>query len=323
MVLAAGRGERMRPLTLVRAKPALPVLNRPLLHWTLERIARAGIRDVVLNLHHLPSTIRGVVGDGSAFGLRVRYSREKEILGTGGGPRHARRLLGDGPVLIVNGDVLFDFDLRALLRAHRESGAAATLALRPNPDTARYTAVRMSRGWVMSFGGRPHDAPGRAWLFTGVHVIDPAILARLAPGPSSSVADLYVPILAEGGRLRGLAVTGVWYDFGSPELYLRSHLSLLASGLGTARPARRRIDPSARVARGAVVERSLVGAGCRIGAGARVVDSVLWEGVQVGVGASVTRSILARGVRVPAGGVHRSVVLVRTRSQTVSAEIGE
>jgi NDP-sugar pyrophosphorylase family protein len=322
MVLAAGLGERMRPLTLVRAKPVLPVLDRPLLHWTLERLARAGIRDVVVNLHHLPSTVRRAVRDGSDFGLRVRYSYEPQILGTGGGPHRARRFFGTGPVLIVNGDVLFDFDLRALLRSHRESRAVATLALQPNPDSRRYTAVRMSRGqWITSFGGRPREGAGRAWLFTGVQVIDPAILGRLAPGPSSSVTDLYIPILAERGRIRGVSVPGVWYDFGNPDLYLASHQALLASGFRGVRSARRLVHRDARVAADAVVDRSIVGPGCVIGDGARVVGSVLWDRVRVGARASVTGCILATGTRVPVGGECRSAILVRTRDRAIETEI--
>jgi mannose-1-phosphate guanylyltransferase len=277
-----------------------------------------------VNLHHLPGTVRRAVGDGSAFGLRVRYSYEPEILGTGGGPHRARRLLGSGPVLIVNGDVLFDFDLRALLRAHRESGAAATLALLPNPDPARYTAVTLSRARrVTSFGARPRRGTGRPWLFTGVQVIDPRILERLSAGPSHSVSDLYVPILAEGGVIRGVPVSGVWYDFGAPELYLRSHMTLLASGFRSVRPSRRRIQihPSARIGVGAIVERAVVGAGCVLGPGARVVDSVLWDRVRIGAGATVERSILATGARVPGGETRRDSVLVPTRAGVRHADI--
>ncbi|HSD28816.1 MAG TPA: nucleotidyltransferase family protein, partial [Vicinamibacteria bacterium] len=127
MVLAAGLGLRMRPLTLLRAKPVLPVLNRPLLHWTMERLARAGVRDVVVNLHHLPETITGALGTGRRFGLRIRYSHEPVILGTGGGPRAVRGLFGRGPLLIVNGDVLFELDVRRVLAAHSATGAVATL----------------------------------------------------------------------------------------------------------------------------------------------------------------------------------------------------
>ena len=137
MVLAAGLGTRMRPLTLLRAKPALPVMNRPLLHWTLDLLARNGVTEVMINLHHLPFTVMEAVGDGRVFGLRVTYSREPRILGTGGGPRKVRSFFGDDPFILVNGDMVFDFDLRGLVRRHEKTGARATLALRPNPDPRR------------------------------------------------------------------------------------------------------------------------------------------------------------------------------------------
>ena len=145
MVLAAGLGLRMRPLTLLRAKPALPVLNRPLIHWTLELLRRHGVTDVVVNLHHLPGTVRRAVGDGSTLGLRVSYSYERRILGTAGGPRKVRRFFGDEPFLLVNGDVLFDFDLSDLVRRHAASGARATLALKAYRRVEAYGGVVIGR----------------------------------------------------------------------------------------------------------------------------------------------------------------------------------
>jgi NDP-sugar pyrophosphorylase family protein len=156
MVLAAGLGLRMRPLTLLRAKPALPVLNRPLLHWTMEKLARAGVREAVVNRHHLPETIADVLGTGKRWGLLVRYSDEPVILGTGGGPRAVRGWFGDDPLLIVNGDVLFDMDLRRLLAVHEARGARATLALRRNPVPYAYSPVVTERsGRILSIAGRP------------------------------------------------------------------------------------------------------------------------------------------------------------------------
>jgi NDP-sugar pyrophosphorylase family protein len=295
MVLAAGLGERMRPLTLLRAKPALPVLNRPLIHWTLERLRHAGVSDVVVNLHHLPRSVRAAVGDGRRFGLRVRYSFEREILGTGGGPRKVRRWLGDEPVLLVNGDVLFDFDLRELVARHRRSGARATLALKANPDPRRYARVVTGPGGVIrSLRGLPRPARGSVSLFTGVHVLDPALLDRLPAGASDSVADLYAPLLAAGERLRGVRVRGSWYDLGDPSSYLASQLAMLR-GSGVL------LDPLARVERGARVVRSVVGEGARVGAGARVARSLLWEGASVGAGARVSGSVLASRVSIAAG----------------------
>jgi len=156
MVLAAGLGLRMRPLTLLRAKPALPVLNRPLIHWTLELLRRHGVTDVVVNLHHLPATVRRAVGDGRALGLRVSYSFERELLGTGGGPRKVRRLFGDEPFLLVNGDVVFDMDLSDLVRRHVASGARATLALKAHRSAAEYGGIVTGPGgFIRSLAGLP------------------------------------------------------------------------------------------------------------------------------------------------------------------------
>jgi NDP-sugar pyrophosphorylase family protein len=300
MVLAAGLGLRMRPLTRLCAKPALPVMNRPLLHWTLSLLARHGVSDVAINLHHRPSTVRRAVGDGSAFGLRVHFSQEREILGSGGGPRRLRDFFADDPFLLVNGDVFFDFDLTRLVARHRASGARATLALRPNPDPAVYgPVVTGPDGRIRSIAGLPRRARGTVSLFAGIHVLDPSLLDRLPLGRSDSVRDLYAPSLVRGERLLGVRVGGVWYDLGTPRLYLAAQTSLLGTGLGGARGSA--VHESARVGRGARVVRSVIGPGSRLGAGASVVESVLWDRVEVGAAARVRRSILASNVRVASG----------------------
>lgn len=314
MVLAAGYGRRMRPLTLLRAKPALPVLGRPLIHWTLEQLARHGVTDVVVNLHHLPRTIVAAVGDGSRFGLRVRYSREPRILGRGGGPRKVRRFFGDEPFLLVNGDVVFDFDLRGLVARHRASGAQATLALKPNPDPRTYGPVVTGPGGrVRSIAGRPRPARGAVSLFTGVQVLEPALLERLPPGPSDTLTHLYPPLLAEGSRVLGVRVGGAWYDLGSPKTYLAAQLRLL-------RPRPSLVDPAARVE--GRLSFAIVGADSRVEQGASVVRSVLWDGVRVGRGAVVRDSILASGVRVPPGArVEARVVVPGRRGRGVGTRL--
>jgi NDP-sugar pyrophosphorylase family protein len=311
MVLAAGLGTRMRPLTLALAKPVLPVLGRPLLHWTLELLATHGVTEVMINLHHRPRTVRAAVGDGRAFGLRVSYSFEPEVLGTGGGPRKVRRWIGDEPLLLVNGDVVFDFDLGLLRRRHEESGAPATLGLIPNPDPRRYRPVITGPdGRVRSLAGLPRPARGTVSLFTGVHVLDPALLARLPPGRSDTVRDLYAPLVAESRPPLGVRLKGPWYDLGSPSLYLASQLSLLASRFRGIRRGSA-IHPEARVHPRARVVRSVVGKGARIGEGAVVRGSVLWDRVSVGRAAVVEASILARGVRVEDGEALVSSLLMK------------
>jgi NDP-sugar pyrophosphorylase family protein len=319
MVLAAGLGLRMRPLTLLRAKPVLPVLNRPLLHWTLRVLARHGFRDVVVNLHRLPESVTAALGDGRAFGLRIRYARERELLGTAGGPRAVRDLLGDGPLLLVNGDCLFDFDLRALVARHRASGARATLALRANPDPRAYGAVITDRrGRIRAIGGRPRRAGGTVSLFAGVHVLDPELLDLLPAGPSDSVRDLYVPLLEHGGFLQGVRVRGAWYDLGRPRLYRDTQLRLVP-GRGRHRSL---VDPGARVGPGARVRRSVIGRAAQVGAGARVERSVVWESARIEPGARVEGAVVVTGAVVRSGERARDVAVLPTGSLT-EAGLGE
>ena len=299
MVLAAGLGTRMRPLTLDRAKPVLPVLNRPLLHWTLEMLASHGVEEVMINLHYLPRSVRAAVGDGRAFGLKVSYSFERDILGTGGGPRKVRHWIGDETLLLLNGDVVFDFDLTALRRRHERAGGPATLALLPNPDPRHYSPVITGP-----------DGRGTVSMFTGAHILDPALLDRLPRGPSETVRHLYAPLIAEGRPPLGVRLRGPWYDLGSPSLYLASHQSLLASRF---RGIRRGsvIHPEARVHSRARVVRSVVGKGSVIAEGAEVRGSVLWDRVKVGRSAVVEASILAAGVEVEDGEGLRSALLMK------------
>jgi mannose-1-phosphate guanylyltransferase len=304
MVLAAGFGLRMRPLTLLRAKPVLPVLNRPLLHWTLRRLRRAGVREVVVNLHHLPETVVSALGDGSRLGLRLHYSREHVILGTGGGPRAVRDFFAGEPFLLVNGDVLFEMDLGTLLRRHRESGARATLALRANPDPATYSPVVTDRhGRILAIAGRPRPAEGVTSLFASVHVMDSGLLERLPEGASDSVRDLYLPLLAEGALLQGVRMDGAWFDLGRPSLYLDAQLRLLP-------PGRSLVARTARISSRACVRRSVVGAGVPVGRDARIERSVVWEGAAIAPGAHVTGAIVVSGAVVREGErVERTIVL--------------
>jgi NDP-sugar pyrophosphorylase family protein len=309
MVLGAGLGLRMRPLTLLRAKPVLPVLDRPLVAFTLERLARAGVREVVVNLHHLPETVEAALGSGRRFGVRIVYVHEPEILGTGGGPRAVLDRLGRDEVLLVNGDMYFDFDLRELAARHRRSSALATLALRRHPEPGAYsTVVSDRRGRILSIAGKPAPAEGTESMFAGIHVLHPRLLERLPPGVSDSVRDLYMPLLGEGSHLNGVRHVGAWYDFGRPSLYRDAQLRML-SGRGGRRLFAGR---GARVA-AAAARRSVIGARSRVAAGARVVSSILWEDVVVEAGARVERAIVTAG-GVVRGGDRAADVIVMPRA---------
>ncbi len=317
MVLAAGLGQRMRPLTLLRAKPVLPVLGRPLAAHTLERLARAGIRDVVVNLHHLPESVTTALGTGRRFGVRIRYAHEPVILGTGGGPRAVRELFGGEAVLVVNGDVWFDFDLRRVVARHRASRASATLALRRmRPGETYSPVVTDGRRRILSIGGRPRPATGTISMFTGIHLLDSRLLDKLPEGVSDSVRELYVPMLLEGAALLGVRPAGAWYDFGRPSLYRDAQLAMLrGSGPGL-------VAVGARVSAGAAVARSVIGARSRVGAGARVERCVLWEGAVIEPGARAQGAIVASGGVVRKGELAEGVIVLPVGTDGLDAHEG-
>lgn len=305
VILAAGLGTRMRPLTDKTAKPALPVLNEPLIVRTLRALKRAGVSEVMINLHHRPDSIRAAIPQGD-LGLRIKYSRETAILGTGGALRKIRAWVGLEPLIVVNGDVVFDFDLKAMVAVHRRTLALATLALKPNPDPRKYKPVVTDRsGRILSIRGLPRPRKGTSSLFASVHIIEPVILERLPQGASDTVGDLYIPLLREGAHLQGVRQTGVWHDLGSPSGYLKAQSRLLLSRGGKRSAV---IDPSVRLGKGSRVTRSVVGAGCVIEPLVRIEGSVIWDGVLVHEGARLRNCIVMSGTEVVKG-AHEGLIL--------------
>lgn len=335
MVLCAGLGTRLRPLTERLPKPAVPVGNLPLVRWSLGLLRGAGVRRAVVNVHHLPEVMERVAREAaSALGMEVALSREPAIAGTGGALREARPLLrGAGAILLLNGDVLFDVDLRGALAAHRASGALATMVLLPMPAGARFAAVEVDpAGAVRRIAGK--FGPGASEVtplhFSGLHVLSPALLDRVPAAPIEvDVRDVYAGLMADG-LLRGHLVEGYWNDLGAPERYLAAHADLLAGRIplapfdgadpfaGSDELGRGvRTAPGARIAGDATIEgpaligqgatvgpgarvgpNVVVGAGCRIGAGAILRDAVLWEGTEVASGERIANAIAAGALRV-------------------------
>lgn len=222
MILAAGLGTRLRPLTDVTPKPLLPVAGTPMIVWNLLLLKRHGIRDVVINLHHLGDIIRQALGDGSALGMRLIYSYEPVILGTGGGIKQAEPHFQGEPVLVLNGDTLFELDLGAVMAFHRERAAAATLVLRQDPDAARWGLVEVTdRAEIVRITGRGRSAPTvtAARMFAGIHILHPRLLRYLPADTECSIIDAYVKGIQEGERILGFDFDGFWSDVGTPERY--------------------------------------------------------------------------------------------------------
>jgi len=223
MILAAGLGTRMRPLTDHLAKPLLPVGRTTLLERTLAWMARGGLSRVVLNLHHLPDQVRGFAGSVAPPGLELLFSFEEEILGSGGGiGRAAAAFFTNEPVLVVNGDVLFDLDLPAFVEAHEARDAEATCLVIPaarEPAIATVTLDDDDRITEITREGAAGAAPGRRGVFSGIHVLGPDLLRRLpADRFASVVSEGYRPAMT-AGRAYGFHADAPWWDLGTPDRY--------------------------------------------------------------------------------------------------------
>jgi NDP-sugar pyrophosphorylase family protein len=221
LILAAGLGTRLRPLTLERAKPAMPVGGVPIIRRIITWLAAEGVTELVVNLHHLPETITALVGDGSDLGARVRYSWEQPaILGSAGGPRHALPIIGAKTFFILNGDTLTDTALQPIAKAHTATGAMVTMALMPNRDPDRYGGVRMGDdGRISGFVSRGAQAAG-SYHFFGVQVADADVFGGLKDGDAVNSLGLYDALIASRpGSVRGYLCEAAFWDIGTPEDY--------------------------------------------------------------------------------------------------------
>lgn len=291
LILAAGLGTRLRPLTRVRAKAAVPVNGEPLVRRVIRWLAGAGVADLVINLHHCPGSIGAVVGDGGDLGARVRYSWEPRVLGSAGGPRRALPLLLDGaadrdPFLIVNGDTLTDVDVAALTDAHRASGALVTMAVIPNPAPETYGGVIVDNGQVRGFTGPGRDR--EHYHFVGVQIAATRVFAHLPDGePVETVTGIYSELVrGTPGAIAAHVVEAEFHDIGTPGMYLRTSLEL-AEREGNRLVQADDIHPTADVQRTAVWDRVIVGAG------ARLEECIVCDGVEIPAGARYRRAAIA------------------------------
>jgi len=222
MILAAGFGTRLRPLTNTMPKPLLPIAGTPLIVWNLLLLKRHGFQDVVINLHHLGPMIEQAVGNGSRYGLRIIYSREPVILGTGGGIKQAEPNFSGAPVLILNADTLVEIDLEALWAFHRQRDAAATLVLRSDPDAAQWGLVEVGEdNRVVRITGRGRSGPTvtQPRMFAGIHILHPRLLREVPKGKETSIIDAYVLGIQRNETVLGYDHQGYWSDIGTPERY--------------------------------------------------------------------------------------------------------
>ncbi len=335
VIMAGGFGTRLKPLTISRPKPMVPVANRPMMEHIVELLKRHGITDLISILYYQPEQITSHFGDGAAFGVSMQYVTAEADFGTAGAVRNAADLIGDSPCIIISGDVLTDFDLGAAMTEHSARGAEATIALTmvENPLAYGIVIVNQETGRIERFLEKP--TWGQVFsdtINTGIYLLEPAALARVPVATNYDFSkDLFPSMLRAGAALYGHIAHGYWRDVGNIEEYRRANEDALAGRVhvlprGTARQESQatihgehgavvgrevRITGSVVLGRSSTIgaraslENVIVGAGCEIGEGAELRDVVLWEDCHVGKNARVYETVCAARVRIGEGGLVR------------------
>jgi NDP-sugar pyrophosphorylase family protein len=300
MILAAGFGTRLFPLTIDRTKPAIPFLGKPLVGYVAEYVARFGFKDIIVNLHHQPDSVIRALGDGSRFGVHIEYTREvPDILGTAGALDNARKYLEDETFLIVNGKIITDIDIAAAMKTHRSSGAIATMVLKPNTKREKFTIVESSEGFVTGFGDyalplteeeirdTEHEII-TPLMFTGIHIMEPRVFDYIPRGVYSDIVPtFYDPAIAKGEKIAAHVTEGDWYELSTMPRYLDISLAMM-NGCNV-----------------------YSGSRCHIAGSASVRDSVMWDDVKVRDDAQLYRTIIADGVTIEAGEKFENAAIVK------------
>ena len=303
LILAGGEGTRLRPLTTTYPKPVVPLVDRPFIGFMLDWLRLHGVDEVIMGCGHMADGVRAVLGDGSAFGVKLSFVEEPRPLGTGGALKFAEDLL-DERFLMLNGDVLTDLDLTAQLAQHEATGARATLALTPVEDPSAYGLVRLTpENEVTEFVEKPSaDQIDTNNISAGAYVLERSVLELLAPGKPASIERDVFPRLV-GNGLYGYVGEGYWIDIGTPDRYLQGTFDILEGTVATEVAARMGSGFAAVAddveSAGRIIPSALVESGCRIGAHSQVGGRVVLErGVTVGAHTTVERAVVLEGATI-------------------------
>jgi mannose-1-phosphate guanylyltransferase len=292
VVLVGGFGTRLRPLTLGTPKQMLPVVDRPMIEWVVGHLGEHGVDEAVLALGYRPDAFMAAYPDAECAGVRLTYAVEGTPLDTAGAIRFAAGQAGiDERFLVVNGDVLTDLDVRALVAFHDAHGGAGTLHLHPVEDPSRYGVVPLDDDdRVVEFVEKPprDEAPSN-WINAGAYVLEPEVLGRIPAEGRASIERETFPALAAEGRLFGFRTETYWLDTGTPATYLQAQLDLIDGHRAVTPPA---VAPDAVVDAGAKVDHTVLMAGTSVADGASVIDSALLPGARVARGATVRDAIV-------------------------------
>ena len=317
LILAGGKGTRLRPLTVYTPKPVVPICNRPFLLYQIDTLRRAGIKDITLSLSYQPQKIEQQLGDGSAFGVNLRYTVEPQPMGTAGAYKYAEDLIRE-PTVVFNGDILTDLDLKAVIREHAERQATATIVLTPVENPSAYGLVETREdGHVARFLEKPEPADITTNnINAGTYILEPRVLDYIPAGENHSFEyGLFPNLLMRGEKFYAhVPQRTYWIDIGTPARYLQAHMDLLADRVGRIHVKDRRgtfdaathaeLDDLSMVGDGCVIKpgaqivNSVLGPGCYVEERARVENSVVWAHTRVGAGAQVSEAIVGRGCHI-------------------------
>ena len=313
MIMAAGKGTRLRPLTDLVPKPMAPIVNRPALHHILRLLRCHGFREVVVNLHHMPETITAHFGSGTSLGMDITYSYEPELLGTAGGVKNNADFLGGETFLVMSGDALTDIDLTGLVAAHRRRGSIATLAVKEVADPSLYgVVVADDDDRVVGFQEKPTREEALSRLCNcGIYVFEPEILSHIPAGQFDDFGRrLFPDLLRQRIPFHAETVTGYWSDVGNLGEYIRGNSDALTGRVEVEIPGKEVrpgvwIDEEARVPPSVRIEPPvLIGMGCELGEDVVLEGpAVIGDGSVLGAGAQVVRGLVLPGSHMPANSV--------------------
>lgn len=296
IILAAGFGTRLFPLTIDRTKPAIPFLGKPLVGYVAEYIAKFGFQDIVVNLHHRPQSVIKALGDGSDFGVKINYTYEKpDILGTAGALDNAREHLQDDTFLIINGKIITDIDISKAIETHKKSGALATMVLKENPNREKFSEIFVENNLITGFGDFPKQRIANRisqianpLMFTGIHIVEPRVFDYIPRGKYSDILPaFYIPAIEKGEKIAAHIADGKWFELSTIPRYLEISLAMMN---GTKLSAGKNFQNA---------ETSVIS------------NSVIWDDVKIGENVNLNRTIIADGVTIKDGESFENVVIVR------------
>ena len=314
LILAGGKGTRLRPLTLNTPKPVVPVANSPFLLFQIDLMRSAGIDEIILSLSYQPRKIEDLLKDGSDYGVWIRYAVEGTPLGTGGAFKNAEEHI-DSTAVVFNGDVLTDIDLAAVVAHHRKKGAVATIVLSPVENPSAYGLVETNPdGWIQRFIEKPGpDEITCNTINAGIYVLEPSVLKYMPKGePYSFERGLFPTLLEHKEPVLSFISTNYWIDIGTPQKYLEVHHDILSHKFASPRVAKSAldratlaagtvvdekslIDQDVTIREGVRIENSVIGKNCKIDPGVHIVDSVLWSGTTIDADARIVGSLVGKG----------------------------